>query len=520
MLIMLQIAASILAATFNIVYGVSLAYSAILIPQLLEAQNKTRNGTDDNVLEVTETDCSWIASVLVIVAPFGSIIGGFLMDSIGRLNLIFIATIPSVIGWVLIATAVNVPMMIAGRLLTGIASTWGASPVMVYVTEIARPDMRGSLISIAPAYCSLGMVLAYLKGWFIDWRTIAWICVGYSLIPILFVFLIPESPPWLVSKGRIKKAKASLDWINRYQPQPSGKEETFSDMQLAALQKEHIMKMEARARLGNSSFVDKLKMFFEPTAYKPLLILTGLFVFQQFSGTYITLFYAVPFFKDVGTEINPFLASIFLGAVRFGMSMINTWLMKRFPRRTLLATSALGMAACMSISGLFTKWIQDGTTNFSWVPVLMLVVYVITSMVGLLSIPWTIIAELFPLAIRGVAYSIVYSFANLIMFVAIQSYFNLRNLLGGSSGLQFFFAGISLAGLLYSYVFLPETHKMKLSDIEKYFINHTTYLSVRSEKRRAKKMLPRKPIVRTSKFSQSELMTIEEQNEKMIKENV
>ncbi|KAK4878048.1 hypothetical protein RN001_010554 [Aquatica leii] len=515
-----QILAAILAATFNIVYGVSLAYSAILIPQLLDAQNKTNatNGTDE--FRVTESDCSWIASVLVIVAPFGSIAGGFMMDAIGRLNLIILATIPSVLGWILIATAYNMPMMIIGRILTGIASTWGASPVMVYVTEIARPDMRGSLISIAPAYCSLGMVLAYLKGWFIDWRTIAWICVGYSLIPAVVVFLIPESPPWLISKDRIKQAKKSLDWINKYQPQPLGKAETYSDMQLVSLQKEHILKLETRARLSNSSLVDKIKMFLEPTVYKPLLILFGLFIFQQFSGTYIMLFYAVSFFKEVGTDINPFLASIFLGAVRFGMSMINTWLMKRFPRRTLLTTSALGMAACMAISGLFTKWIQEGTTNFTWVPVLMLVIYVMTSMVGLLSIPWTIIAELFPIAIRGVAHSIVYSFANLIMFIAIQSYFNLDKLLGGSSGIQFFFAVVSLGGLIYSYIFLPETHKMKLSEIEKYFTKHTTYLSIRSERKMEKKNAQqRKPIVKNPKLSRIELTTIDEQSEKMIKEN-
>jgi len=260
-------------------------------------------------------------------------------------------------------------------------------------------------------------------------------------------------------------------------------------------------------------------MFLQPTAYKPLLILSGLFVFQQFSGTYITLFYAVTFFKDVGTNINPYLASIFLGAVRFGMSMVNTWLMKRFERRTLLTASALGMAACMAISGLYTKWIYEGTTTQNWIPVAMLVVYVITSMVGLLSIPWTIIAELFPIAIRGVAHSIVYSIANFIMFIAIQSYYKLDRTFGGSSGLQYFFAVVSLGGLVYSYVFLPETHKMKLSEIENYFVHHTTYLSVRSEEKKSNKNgIGRKPIVKNPRLTQEFMKTIDEQSEKMISE--
>lgn len=68
-------------------------------------------------------------------------------------------------------------------------------------------------------------------------------------------------------------------------------------MQLAFLQKEQMLKAEEQQRLVGNSASRKLKMFFQPTGYKPLLILSGLFFFQQFSGIYITLFYAVTFFK-------------------------------------------------------------------------------------------------------------------------------------------------------------------------------------------------------------------------------
>lgn len=110
---------------------------------------------------------------MVIVAPIGGISAGFVMDWIGRLNTIKLALIPSAIGWVLIAMASNVPMLIIGRVLTGFGtskshllrqrgsllstvSAWGSSPATVYITEIARADMRGSLISFAPAFASLG----------------------------------------------------------------------------------------------------------------------------------------------------------------------------------------------------------------------------------------------------------------------------------------------------------------------------------------------------------------------------
>lgn len=65
------------------------------------------------------------------------------------------------------------------------------------------------------------MVLTFLKGWFLDWRIVAWMCIGYSIVPaILIHFFIPESPAWLVSKGKIEEAAKSLKWIHRNQPQP------------------------------------------------------------------------------------------------------------------------------------------------------------------------------------------------------------------------------------------------------------------------------------------------------------
>lgn len=104
----------------------------------------------------------------------------------------------------------------------------------------------------------------------------------------------------------------------------------------------------------------KLAGFLKPTGYKPMIVLFWLFLIQQFSGIYITLFYAVTFVQDVGTTVDPFQASIFVGLTRFFMSLLNAWLLKRFKRRPLLMVSTTGMAICMGVSGLFTYWIKEG----------------------------------------------------------------------------------------------------------------------------------------------------------------
>lgn len=127
--------------------GISLAFSAILVPQV---------ESEDSDLKLTKEQTSWVASVIVLSVPVGCLIAAVLMEWIGRLNTIKLAAIPCCIGWLLIANASNMPELLIGRILTGLGSAVGTSPAIVYITEVARPDLRGSLISSAPTLASLG----------------------------------------------------------------------------------------------------------------------------------------------------------------------------------------------------------------------------------------------------------------------------------------------------------------------------------------------------------------------------
>jgi facilitated trehalose transporter len=243
-------------------------------------------------------------------------------------------------------------------------------------------------------------------------------------------------------------------------------------MQLNVLVKEDEQKkLEARADGGST-----IREFLKPTGYKPLLIISGVFFFQQFSGIYIFLFYSVSFFEAVGTSVNPYIASILIGVIRLVMSLVNTWMLKHFSRRVLIMISATGMGISTFISGLFTYWIKNGTTQHTWIPIIFLLLYVVASMVGLLTIPWTMTAELFPLKIRSMAHSIATSIVNIIMFFAVQNYVNMESALGGSAGVQWFFSVVSFGAVIFVFVFLPETHEKKLSEIEDYFKHNTIYL--------------------------------------------
>lgn len=90
---------------------------------------------------------------------------------------------------------------------------------MVYITEVARPDMRSSLISAGPTLASLGMVIGYIEGKLLNWRTVSWISVGFCILPIILIQIFaPESPVWLVNQGRIEEAGDALTYLYKNYP--------------------------------------------------------------------------------------------------------------------------------------------------------------------------------------------------------------------------------------------------------------------------------------------------------------
>lgn len=172
-----QIIGTLIIMCLNILVVITYGYSAIFVPQVLSEKNST------SAIEVSQMDIAWIVSCVMVIATTAAISGGFIMDAIGRLNLLRLVAIRSLIGWLLLALAANVPMLICGRLVTGIALVWILNPGSVYLTEISRKDVRGSFTSASSLGASIGMILVHIKGWYLTWRVVAWINIGYTVIP-------------------------------------------------------------------------------------------------------------------------------------------------------------------------------------------------------------------------------------------------------------------------------------------------------------------------------------------------
>ncbi|KAI5706011.1 hypothetical protein M8J76_003056 [Diaphorina citri] len=465
-----QIIACISAASYHLPVGLVVGYSAILVPQLQQ------KNTD---IPITKDESAWIASAVVLVVPIGALITGYLVDRIGRVNTLRLGAVPFMIGWLLIALAQDVRLLLLGRFISGLSMAMGPSPAIVYITEVARPDLRGALICIGPSITSLGMVIVYALGAVLHWRTVAWLSLAYILIPLVASFLwTPESPVWLLNKGRANQALKSLKYLAR-----NYKEDGKAEKLLRDLEKEQELKKMNSTKENQSLSARLIKMVTMATGIKPLLVITVLFALQQLAGIYITIFYAVQFLEDMGSRMNVYLATVLVGVVRMVFGLLTSQLLRTYGRRSLTMFSGLGMAVCMTTSGYYTQLIMTGQIEKSLIPVFCILFYVAISVIGMLSIPWTMTAEIFPLEIRGIAQGLTFCLAHILMFFALQYYPWFKDSVGGSAMVQWFFALISVISIVYVYIFLPETHGRTLLEIEEYFETSCVYAC--SKKRRA-----------------------------------
>ncbi|XP_034244271.1 facilitated trehalose transporter Tret1-2 homolog [Thrips palmi] len=456
-----QFAASAAVQCFHLMTGVCMAYSSSLIPALEAA---------DSDIPVTRHQSAWLASTFVLAVPVGSTLSLCLNDVLGRLMLVKTVSIPYCIGWSLIATATSFEQLVIGRLCTGVAIGMAHSPSLLFITEVATKNIRGGLTAVATALASMGIVGCYVMGAYMDWRTHAWALCAVPALPLLLqTVFATESPVWLRARGRTEAgAKASQYYYND------------PDMVLSG--------PSASAKGGNSIWHVSRLLFTNPLGYKPLILVFAMFVIQQVVGVYITIYYAVTFFQETGSTIDAYMATILIGVVRFIGCTTVSLVMTKFGRRTLMLLSSVGQTVFMTMSGYATMCIlqEPGSVSSMWV-VAGLLGYIALGCLGWQTIPWSMMAELFPHEVRSLAQPFNSSMAHILMFAMLQVYPILNDLVGGAAGIQYLFAAVSALSAVFVFVFLPETRGRTLPEIEDYFRNNVTFLTEKARRRAARR---------------------------------
>uniref|UniRef100_A0A2K5HIM8 Major facilitator superfamily (MFS) profile domain-containing protein n=1 Tax=Colobus angolensis palliatus TaxID=336983 RepID=A0A2K5HIM8_COLAP len=274
-------------------------------------------------------------------AAAGGVLGGWLVDRAGRKLSLLLCSVPFVAGFAVITAAQHVWMLLGGRLLTGLACGVASLVAPVYISEIAYPAVRGLLGSCVQLMVVVGILLAYLAGWVLEWRWLAVLGCAPPSLMLLFMCAMPETPRFLLTQHRRQEAMAALRFL-------WGSEQGWEDPPIGAEQ----------------SF--RLALLRQPGIYKPFIIGVSLMAFQQLSGVNAVMFYAETIFEEAKFKDSS-LASVVVGVIQVLFTAVAALIMDRAGRRLLLVLSGVVMVFSTSAFGTYFKLTQGGPGNSSHV---------------------------------------------------------------------------------------------------------------------------------------------------------
>uniref|UniRef100_A0A8C6WS82 Solute carrier family 2, facilitated glucose transporter member 8 n=1 Tax=Neogobius melanostomus TaxID=47308 RepID=A0A8C6WS82_9GOBI len=424
-------------------FGFVLGYSSPAIPDL--------TNIDDPRLRLDTNQASWFGSIVTIGAAVGGLLGGWMVQRLGRKLSLMASAVPFVCGFTIIVAAQSVWMLYVGRALTGLASGVTSLVVPLYISETAHERVRGLLGSCVQLMVVLGIMGVYLAGLVLDWR---WLAVCSSIPPTLMLLcmcFMPETPRYLLSCGRRREAEEALRFLRG----PDAPVEW------------EIARIEAAVQEQGGSF--RLSDLRDPGVFKPLLLGVLLMVFQQMTGINAIMFYAESIFEQAHFQ-NGDLGSVLVGVVQVLFTAVAAVIMDRAGRKVLLMVSGVSMALSTAAFGVYFYILEQPQpqTQLAWLALLSMGVFITGFALGWGPIPWLLMSEILPVNARGFAGAACVLTNWTMAFVITKNFQDMMTLLT-SAGTFWLFSSMCVLNLFFTTFFVPETKGKTLEQIEAIF---------------------------------------------------
>lgn len=420
-------------------------------------------------LKITSVQVEILVGCLNVCSLIGSLASGKTSDWIGRRYTIMVAAVTFLVGAILMGLAPSFPFLMIGRVVAGIGVGYSLMVSPVYVAELSPALTRGFLTSLPEVFISVGILLGYVSNYAfsglpndINWRLMLGVAALPSIAVALGVLAMPESPRWLVVKGKFEEAKQILI-------------RTSENKGEAELRLAEIQEAASNSRMSNGQGVWK-DLLVTPTrpVFRILVAAIGVNFFMQASGNDAVIYYSTEVFKEAGIESDQQLlgVTIIMGIAKTAFVLISALFLDRFGRRPMLLLGSCGMAMSLFVLGLgctllkFSDYSNDGLVIALCVVALCATVSFFS--IGLGPTTWVYSSEIFPLRLRAQGTSLAISVNRLVSGIVSMTFLSVSEAIT-FGGMFFVLSGVMVCATIFFYCFLPETKGKSLEEIESLF---------------------------------------------------
>ena len=406
----------------------------------------------------------WANSCALVGCFAGSFLAGYAGERFGRKRVLLASAVLFAVSSGLTGWSYSFSAFVFWRIMGGTAIGMSSNISPLYIAEISPASIRGRLVSLNQFAIVLGILLAQIANWQIarpipdhishavflqtwnvqyGWR---WMFCAVVVPAVVFTFtslLIPESPRWLLAKGRDDLAYDILTRIG-------GLSYALSELTniKRTLQTEAGMKASWRE-------------LWLPGVRKIVLIGIALAVLQQWTGINILFNYAAEIYRSAGYGANDiFLNIVITGAINLVFTVVAMLIVDRVGRRPMMLFGCLGIGLSHLLSGIAYREGWHGSA------VLVLTLSAIACYaLTLAPVTWVLISEIFPNRVRSQAVSVAVGALWVASFALTYS-FPLINRAFGSSGTFWGYGAVCMLGAVFIFVCVPETKARTLEEIE------------------------------------------------------
>jgi SP family galactose:H+ symporter-like MFS transporter len=327
-----------------------------------------------------------VVSVLLLGAIAGALFSGRVSDRVGRRATLASLGLTFAAGIAIAALASDYWMMLLGRVVMGVGVGGVSAVVPTYLSEISPAQIRGRMLTLNQLLITVGLLASYLVNLVFagseNWRAMFWVGAIPALALSLGVLRIPESPAWLLAKGRTAEAKAEIASV-------AG--EQGADRAISLFRRQDAARWrtgaEGEARRGKGWGVLR-----SPHLRPALVVGLTLAVLQQFAGINTIIYYAPTIMQETGLSAsNSIFYSVAIGVINLAMTVVSIRLVDRVGRRVLLTVSLAGMLGSLLLLGL--TFVTDLSSALTLACILL---YIVSFAIGMGPVFWVLLGEIFP----------------------------------------------------------------------------------------------------------------------------